>query len=124
MLTYFQPSAENLFQKGNLVVWSYSKIDQITGMLGVSTTSTVIQNCSLFAIPDVEIHHLETAEPLEFSNVSVVSQGPLRAAVRAEVKYGQSNISVTVCHIEEWLCHRLITFFSFSFSDFPRCHYG
>ena len=45
---------------------------------------------------DVEIHHLETAHPLEFSNVVVVSQGPLRAAVRAEVKYGQSTISVTV----------------------------
>ncbi|PPQ95115.1 hypothetical protein CVT25_011658 [Psilocybe cyanescens] len=45
---------------------------------------------------DVEIHHLETAEALEFSNVSVVSQGPLRAAVRAEVKYGQSTISVTI----------------------------
>lgn len=45
---------------------------------------------------DVEIHHLETAQPLEFSNVSVVSQGPLRAAVRAEVRYGQSAISVTV----------------------------
>ncbi|KAF9558502.1 glycoside hydrolase family 38 protein [Agrocybe pediades] len=45
---------------------------------------------------DVEIHHLETANPLEFSNVTVVSQGPLRAAVRAEVKYGQSNISVTI----------------------------
>lgn len=47
-------------------------------------------------LEDVEIHHLETAEALEFSNVSVVSQGPLRAAVRAEVKYGQSTISVTV----------------------------
>jgi len=42
---------------------------------------------------DVEIHHLEIAHPLEFSNVAVVSQGPLRA----EVKYGQSTISVTVC---------------------------
>ncbi|KDR78195.1 hypothetical protein GALMADRAFT_245234 [Galerina marginata CBS 339.88] len=45
---------------------------------------------------DVEVHHLETADPLEFSNVSVVSQGPLRAAVRAEVRYGQSTISVTI----------------------------
>ncbi|KAF8900480.1 glycoside hydrolase family 38 protein [Gymnopilus junonius] len=51
---------------------------------------------------DVEIHHLETAEALAFTNISVVSQGPLRAAVRAEVKYGQSTIAVTVnffgCH--------------------------
>ncbi|KAF8147680.1 glycoside hydrolase family 38 protein [Crassisporium funariophilum] len=45
---------------------------------------------------DVEIHHLETAQPLEFSNVSVVSQGPLRAAVRAQVRYGQSTISITI----------------------------
>lgn len=45
---------------------------------------------------DVEIYHLETAQPLEFSNISVVSQGPLRAAVRAEVRYGQSTISVMV----------------------------
>ncbi|KAF7327956.1 Glycoside hydrolase family 38 protein [Mycena kentingensis (nom. inval.)] len=45
---------------------------------------------------DVEIHHLEKPTPLEFTNVSVVAHGPLRAAVRAEVKYGQSNISVTI----------------------------
>ncbi|KAF8182889.1 alpha-mannosidase [Pholiota molesta] len=45
---------------------------------------------------DVEVHHLETVEPLAFTNVSVVSQGPLRAAVRAEVRYGQSTISVTI----------------------------
>lgn len=51
----------------------------------------ILSNCT-----DVEIHHLETAQPLEFSNVSVVSHGPLRAAVRAEVKYGQSTISLTV----------------------------
>ncbi|KAJ7020033.1 glycosyl hydrolases family 38 N-terminal domain-containing protein [Mycena alexandri] len=45
---------------------------------------------------DVEIHHLEKATQLEFSNVSVVAQGPLRASVRAEVEYGQSRISVTI----------------------------
>jgi alpha-mannosidase len=45
---------------------------------------------------EVDINHLETAQPLEFSDISVVSQGPLRAAVRAEVKYGQSTISLTV----------------------------
>jgi alpha-mannosidase len=45
---------------------------------------------------DVEIHHLETRLPLEFTNVSVVAQGPLRASVRAEVKYGQSMIAVTI----------------------------
>ncbi|KAK0458541.1 glycoside hydrolase family 38 protein [Desarmillaria tabescens] len=45
---------------------------------------------------DVEIHHLEMPHPLEFSNMSVVAHGPLRASVRAEVKYGQSTISVTI----------------------------
>lgn len=45
---------------------------------------------------DVEIHHLEKRTPLKFSNISVVSQGPLYAAVRAEVKYRQSNIAVTI----------------------------
>ncbi|KAJ7199975.1 glycoside hydrolase family 38 protein [Mycena pura] len=45
---------------------------------------------------DVEIHHLEKPTPLEFTNISVVAHGPLRASVRAEVKYGQSNISVTI----------------------------
>ncbi|KAJ7652628.1 galactose mutarotase-like domain-containing protein [Mycena rosella] len=37
------------------------------------------------------------ATPLAFSNISVVAQGPLRASVCAEVKDGQSKISVTVC---------------------------
>ncbi len=49
---------------------------------------------------DVEIHHLEMAHPLEFSNVSVVAHGPLRASVRAELKYGQSTISVTVSTLD------------------------
>jgi hypothetical protein len=34
---------------------------------------------------DVEIHHLEEPTQLEFAQVSVVSQGPLRASVRTEV---------------------------------------
>ncbi|KAF9459521.1 glycoside hydrolase family 38 protein [Collybia nuda] len=45
---------------------------------------------------DVEVHHLETARPLSFSNVSVVSQGPLRAAVKAKIKYDKSTITVTI----------------------------
>jgi alpha-mannosidase len=45
---------------------------------------------------DVEIHHLEKPTPLEFSNISVVAQGPLRASVKAEVRYGQSKIYVTI----------------------------
>lgn len=57
---------------------------------------------------DVEIHHLETARPLEFTNVKVLSQGPLRASVRAEVKYDKSTIGVTVgrlaCFVVFWFC--------------------
>ncbi|RDB17533.1 Alpha-mannosidase [Hypsizygus marmoreus] len=45
---------------------------------------------------DVEIHHLETAKQLEFSNISVVAQGPLRGSVRAEVKYDKSTIIVDI----------------------------
>ncbi|KAK7464842.1 Glycoside hydrolase, 38 vacuolar alpha mannosidase [Stygiomarasmius scandens] len=45
---------------------------------------------------DVEIHHLETPKPLEFTNISLVSHGPLRASVKAEVKYGKSTIIVTI----------------------------
>ena len=45
---------------------------------------------------DVEIHHLETRQPLKFGKISVLEEGPLRAAVLAELKYGQSSINVVV----------------------------
>lgn len=45
---------------------------------------------------DVEIHHLETARPLAFTDISIVADGPFRAAVRSVVKYGKSTITVTV----------------------------
>jgi hypothetical protein len=49
---------------------------------------------------DVEIHHLEKADfkaqQLKFSNVKVVTSGPLLAAVETEAKYGKSTIKVTV----------------------------
>ncbi|KAF8549819.1 glycoside hydrolase family 38 protein [Imleria badia] len=45
---------------------------------------------------DVEIHHLETPIPLEFSSVRVIAEGPLRAAVQTQVKYGKSTIGVTI----------------------------
>ncbi|KAJ3513202.1 hypothetical protein NMY22_g15114 [Coprinellus aureogranulatus] len=45
---------------------------------------------------DVEIHHLEVSEQLKFENVSVVSQGPVFGSVRAEVKYGDSTIVITI----------------------------
>ena len=47
-------------------------------------------------LPDVEIHHLEKATPIKFTDISVVSEGPLRAAVKSVVKYGKSTITVTV----------------------------
>ncbi|PSR71657.1 hypothetical protein PHLCEN_2v12510 [Hermanssonia centrifuga] len=45
---------------------------------------------------DVEIHHLETAHQLEFTDISVVADGPLRASIRSVIKYGKSNITVTI----------------------------
>ncbi|KIK72580.1 glycoside hydrolase family 38 protein [Paxillus rubicundulus Ve08.2h10] len=45
---------------------------------------------------DVEIHHLETPTRLEFSGVRVIADGPLRASVQTQVKYGKSTIDVTV----------------------------
>jgi hypothetical protein len=44
----------------------------------------------------VEVHHLETAQPLEFADIKVVSAGPVRAAVKARVRYGKSVVDVTV----------------------------
>ncbi|KAF9070390.1 glycosyl hydrolases family 38 N-terminal domain-containing protein [Rhodocollybia butyracea] len=49
---------------------------------------------------DVEIHHLETRTPLEFTNVAVVAHGPLRASVQAQVKYGKSIINVLVSTVK------------------------
>jgi hypothetical protein len=49
-----------------------------------------------YGCSDVEIHHLEKAQQLKFSNVKVVASGPLLAAVEAEAKYGKSTIKVTV----------------------------
>lgn len=48
-------------------------------------------------ILDVEIHHLETPHPLKLTNVRVSENGPIRASVVAEVKYGKSTIKTTVC---------------------------
>ncbi|KAF9228240.1 glycoside hydrolase family 38 protein [Gyrodon lividus] len=45
---------------------------------------------------DVEIHHLETPTRLEFSGVRVIAEGPLRASVQTQVKYGKSTIDVTI----------------------------
>ena len=45
---------------------------------------------------DVEIHHLEKPTPLKFSGVRIIAEGPFRASVQTQVKYGQSTINVTV----------------------------
>lgn len=45
---------------------------------------------------DVEIHHLEKRTELKFTGVQVVAEGPLRASVETQVKYGNSTINVTV----------------------------
>jgi alpha-mannosidase len=45
---------------------------------------------------DVEIHHLEKAQRLKFSNVKVVASGPLHASVVTDVEYGKSKITTTI----------------------------
>ncbi|KAI0640866.1 glycosyl hydrolases family 38 N-terminal domain-containing protein [Trametes meyenii] len=45
---------------------------------------------------DVEVHHLEKFNKLRFSNLSVAAEGPLRASLKSEIKYGQSTISVVI----------------------------
>ncbi|KAI0776540.1 glycosyl hydrolases family 38 N-terminal domain-containing protein [Trametes elegans] len=50
---------------------------------------------------DVEVHHLEKYKKLRFANVSVAAEGPLRASLKAEVKYGQSTIDVLVSTLKK-----------------------
>jgi hypothetical protein len=88
--------AANLLLKVKLVDLSSLKIGRTTGMLGVRYMCLKHQSLMFIYAQDVEIHHLETARQLEFNNITVVAQGPLRAAVKAEVRYGQSLITVTV----------------------------
>ncbi|KAF8750121.1 Alpha mannosidase, middle domain [Rhizoctonia solani] len=45
---------------------------------------------------DVEIHHLEKFTQLEFNDVRILENGPVRASVEAQVKYGQSLITTTI----------------------------
>ncbi|KAJ6452606.1 hypothetical protein C8R45DRAFT_1223416 [Mycena sanguinolenta] len=61
--------------------------EAMTVNLGTSGSSDVLESAA--AAP-------EKATPLEFTKVSVVAQGPLRASVEAEVVYGQSRINVTI----------------------------
>ncbi|KAF8346661.1 glycoside hydrolase family 38 protein [Amanita rubescens] len=45
---------------------------------------------------DVEVYHLETEQPLQFDNISVVAHGPLRAAIAAKLQYNKSKIDITI----------------------------
>ncbi|KAG8932448.1 Glycoside hydrolase, 38 vacuolar alpha mannosidase [Tulasnella sp. 418] len=45
---------------------------------------------------DVEVDHLETSKPLQFSNLRIAENGPVRASLAADVIYGQSTINVTI----------------------------
>lgn len=45
---------------------------------------------------DVEVFHLETREPLVFSKVAIEDSGPIRAALKAELKLAKSTVSVLV----------------------------
>ncbi|KAI0753803.1 hypothetical protein C8Q74DRAFT_1373733 [Fomes fomentarius] len=45
---------------------------------------------------DVEIHHLEKYKKLRFENISIAAEGPLRASLKAVIKYGQSTINVLI----------------------------
>jgi hypothetical protein len=92
-------------------------------MLGVRRTRPIFPGTSFsrtaFRGTDVEIHHLEKAQPLRFSNVKVVASGPLRAAVETEAKYGSSTIKVTVSGARDLLLYLLI-----AKSDLVGCRGG
>lgn len=45
---------------------------------------------------DAEVYHLECGEALEFDEVEVVADGPLRANLRATCKFGKSLVVLTV----------------------------
>ena len=74
-----------------------------TGMLGVRSPQTC-DKIEIETVPDVEIHHLEKFKKLHFENISIAAEGPLRASLKSEVKYGQSTISVMVCTALLYLC--------------------
>ncbi|KAI0085525.1 glycoside hydrolase family 38 protein [Irpex rosettiformis] len=62
---------------------------------------------------DVEVHHLEKATPLQFTNVSVVTGGPLRASLRAVIKYGKSTITTTLTIMAASIKHESRSLFHF-----------
>jgi len=72
-------------------------IFRMLGVMGFSPRPSE----SLTTVSDVEIYHLETRETLLFSNITITENGPMRAALRAEVKIGKSTIVTTVCSVSE-----------------------
>jgi hypothetical protein len=73
---------------------------QTIGTLGVRFFPLL---CDALGLPpiyqDVEVHHLETATPLVFKDIKVISEGPLRASIQSVIKYGKSTITTTVSNI-------------------------
>lgn len=61
---------------------------------GVRDTFDLSAECS--HLVDVEIFHLESREALSFSNITIVETGPVRAALRAEMKLANSTFVTTV----------------------------
>ena len=93
------PIGVSSFTTDRLVAWLSSMTDLTIGTHGASVSYAFLcierrSNMSRFI--DVEIHHLETRQPLHFENLKVVAKGPLRASVSAEVKLGKSVVNVTV----------------------------
>ena len=46
---------------------------------------------------DAEIYHLDCSHLIEFTDVKVGLQGPLRASLVATAKFGKSTVTMTVC---------------------------
>ena len=70
-------------------------IGRTTGTLGVRLFHRLLAPVRNL-VTDVEIHHLEKYKKLRFENIAIAAEGPLRASLKSEVKYGQSTINVTV----------------------------
>ena len=66
------------------------------GCLGYAPVQIVLVVRHAYAASDVELHHLEKFKKLRFESITIAAEGPLRAALKAEVKYGQSTINVMV----------------------------
>lgn len=74
---------------------------------------------------DVEIHHLEKRTELKFASAQVVAEGPLRASIETQVKYGNSTINVTVriYRYSSSLSHVLMICTMFGMVDLVGRHY-